>query len=48
MNGSTIVVARREGNSMARYWLTGSIDLGQTGIQKLDGNVYRVTGNSLH
>jgi hypothetical protein len=48
VNGSTIVVARREGNSMARYWLTGSIDLGQTGIQKLDGNVYRVTGNSLH
>lgn len=43
-----IVVARREGNSMARYWLTGSIDLSQTGIQKLDGNVYRVTGNSLH
>ena len=48
VDGNTIVVARREGNSMARYWLTGSIDLGQTGIQKLDGNVYRVVGNSLH
>lgn len=48
VNGSAIVIARREGNSMARYWLTGPIDLGQTGIQKLDGNVYRVTGNSLH
>ncbi|HEX6613523.1 MAG TPA: hypothetical protein VF022_06655, partial [Rhodanobacteraceae bacterium] len=48
VDGDAIVVARREGNSMARYWLNGSIDLGQTGIQKLDGNVYRVTGNSLH
>lgn len=48
VDGDAIVVARREGNSMARYWLSGSIDLGQTGIQKLDVNVYRVTGNSLH
>ncbi|HEX7130696.1 MAG TPA: hypothetical protein VF217_11625 [Rhodanobacteraceae bacterium] len=48
VDGEAIVVARREGNSMARYWLSGSIDLGQTGLQKLDGNVYRVTGNSLH
>jgi hypothetical protein len=48
VDGSAIVVARREGNSMGRYWLTGSIDLGQTGIQKVDGNVYRVTGSSLH
>lgn len=48
VDGGSIIVARREGNSMARYWLSGSIDLGQTGIQKLDGNVYRVTGNNLH
>ncbi|MGN6313688.1 MAG: hypothetical protein ACTHMO_08010 [Rhodanobacteraceae bacterium] len=48
VDGSSIIVARREGNSMARYWLSGSIDLGQTGIQKMDGNVYRVIGNNLH
>jgi hypothetical protein len=48
VDGDAIVVARREGNSMARYWLSGSIDLGQTGIQKVDANVYRVIGNGLH
>ena len=48
VDSGAIVVARREGNSMARYWFSGSIDLGQTGIQKLDGNVYRVIGSSLH
>ena len=48
VDGGAIVVARREGNSMARYWLDGSIDLGQSGVQKVDANVYRVTGNNLH
>lgn len=48
VDGGAIVVARREGNSMARYWLDGSIDLGQSGLQKVDANVYRVIGNSLH
>ncbi|HET6913904.1 MAG TPA: hypothetical protein VFH71_11275 [Rhodanobacteraceae bacterium] len=48
VDGGCIIVARREGNSMARYWLDGSIDLGQSGLQKVDGNVYRVIGNSLH
>src|SRR5690348_15972880 len=48
VDGGAIIVARREGNSMARYWLDGSIDLGQSGLQKVDANVYRVTGNSLH
>jgi hypothetical protein len=48
VDGDAIIVARREGNSMARYWFSGSIDLGQTGIQKLDGDTYRVAGNSLH
>lgn len=48
VDGGAIIVARREGNSMARYWLSGSIDLEQTGIQKVDGNVYRVIGNNLH
>lgn len=48
VDSGCIIVARREGNSMARYWLDGSIDLGQSGLQKVDGNVYRVIGNSLH
>jgi hypothetical protein len=48
VDGGAIIVARREGNSMARYWLDGSIDLGQSGLQKVDANVYRVTGDSLH
>lgn len=48
VDDSTIVVARREGNSMTRYWLDGSINLGQNGLQKVSANVYRVTGNNLH
>lgn len=48
VDGGSVIVARREGNSMGRYWFNGSIDLGQTGIQKLDGNVYRVIGSNLH
>lgn len=47
-DGNTILVVRREGNSMNRYWLNDSIDLGQSGLQKIDTNVYRVNGNNLH
>lgn len=39
-----VVMVRREGNDMARYWLKGRIDLGQGGLQKVDGNVYEVIG----
>jgi len=42
------VVIRREGNAMARYWLAGSIDLGQTGLQQTDTHIYQVVGNNLH
>lgn len=38
------MVVRREGNDMARYWLKGRIDLGQGGLQKIDGNIYEVIG----
>ena len=48
VDGNTVLVVRREGNSMARYWLEGSIDLSQRGLQKTDANIYRVTGNNLH
>jgi hypothetical protein len=45
VDGSIVLVARREGNLMARYWLDGSIDLGQTGVQKVAANLYQVTGS---
>ncbi|MEO7148629.1 MAG: hypothetical protein ABIY40_01605 [Rhodanobacteraceae bacterium] len=48
LDGNAVVVVRRERNSMARYWLDGSIDLGQTGLQRTDTNIYQVVGNNLH
>lgn len=48
LDGNTILVVRREGNSMERYWLDGPIDLEQTGIRPDGANIYQVTGNRLH
>ena len=45
VDGNTILVVRREGNQMARYWLDGPIDLGQAGVRKIGGNLYQVTGS---
>jgi len=45
IDGKTILVVRREGNLMTRYWLEGSIDLGQAGVRKTDQNLYEVTGS---
>ncbi len=45
IDGKTILVVRREGNLMTRYWLEGSIDLGQPGVRKTDQNLYEVTGS---
>ena len=45
VDGNVVLVARREGNLMARYWLDGSLDLGQAGVLKVDQNVYQVTGS---
>jgi len=45
VDGSSILVVRREGNQMARYWLDGSIDLGQAGVRKIGGDLYQVTGS---
>jgi len=44
VDGNAILVARREGNTMTRYWLDGSVDLGQSGLQRVDANLYQVTG----
>lgn len=45
-NGVAIVV-RREGASLARYWLEGTIDLSQSGLQKLGANKYKVISDTL-
>ncbi|HJU07045.1 MAG TPA: hypothetical protein VJ727_00995 [Rhodanobacteraceae bacterium] len=45
IDGKTILVVRREGNLMTRYWLEGSIDLDQSGVRKTDQNLYEVTGS---
>jgi len=41
------VVVRREGASLARYWLEGSLDLGQSGLLKDGANKYKVTSDTL-
>jgi hypothetical protein len=40
------VVVRREGAALSRFWLTGTLDLGQTGLQK-DGNKYKVISDTI-
>jgi outer membrane biosynthesis protein TonB len=40
------VVVRREGAKLARFWLVGTLDLGQTGLSK-DGNKYKVISDTL-
>lgn len=45
-NGAAVVV-RRERPSMLRFWLEGSLDLNQPGIDFESGNKYRVTGVSI-
>ncbi len=41
------IVTRRVGNEIMRYWLDGEINLGQTGMQKLSGNAYRVQTDTI-
>jgi hypothetical protein len=41
------VVVRREGPTLARYWLEGSLDLGQPGLQKDGANKYKVISDTL-
>ncbi|HSM99714.1 MAG TPA: hypothetical protein VLS52_01760 [Rudaea sp.] len=44
--GAALVV-RRVGGQLARYWLVGSIDLGQIGLKKQGGNAYRVLSDTI-
>jgi hypothetical protein len=43
----TAVVVRREGQSLTRYWLEGTLDLGQSGLQKDGANKYKVVSDTL-
>ncbi|MHB8446376.1 MAG: hypothetical protein ACYC9P_00380 [Rudaea sp.] len=44
--GAALVV-RRSGTTLARYWLVGSLDLGQIGLQKQAGNAYKVLSDTI-
>ncbi len=44
--GAALVV-RRVGGQLARFWLTGSLDLGQIGLQSQGGNVYKVLSDTI-
>ncbi len=41
------VVVRREGQSLTRYWLEGSLDLGQSGLLKDGANKYKVVSDTV-
>jgi outer membrane biosynthesis protein TonB len=41
------VVVRREGAALSRFWLTGTLDLGQTGLQKDGANKYKVISDTI-
>jgi hypothetical protein len=45
-HGAALVV-RRVGGQLARYWLVGSLDLGQIGVQSQGGNVYKVLSDTI-
>ncbi|MBS0570146.1 MAG: hypothetical protein JSS28_06035 [Proteobacteria bacterium] len=41
------LVVRRAGGQFARYWLVGSLDLGQIGLQNQGGNAYKVLSDTI-
>lgn len=41
------VVVRREGPALTRFWLDGSLDLGQSGLQKDGANKYKVISDTV-
>ncbi len=44
---SAAVVTRRVGLDLLRYWLDGDLNLGQTGINKQSGSVYRIMTDTI-
>lgn len=47
VDGDSVLVVRRIGRDLARSWLVGSIDLGQTGIQVDGPNRYKVLSDTV-
>jgi outer membrane biosynthesis protein TonB len=41
------VVVRREGAKLTRFWLDGTLDLGQSGLQKDGANKYKVISDTI-
>ncbi|MGH8040731.1 MAG: hypothetical protein ACREPN_01665 [Rudaea sp.] len=41
------IIVRRTGSALARYWLDGTLDLGQIGLQSQGGNTYRVLSDTV-
>ncbi|MDE2256319.1 MAG: hypothetical protein KGK05_00975 [Xanthomonadaceae bacterium] len=41
------LVVRRAGGQLARFWLVGTLDLGQIGLQKQGGNAYKVLSDTI-
>ena len=45
-NGAALIV-RRSGTTLARYWLVGTLDLGQIGLRKQGGSAYKVLSDTI-
>lgn len=41
------LVVRRAGGQLARFWLVGTLDLGQIGLQKQGGGAYKVLSDTI-
>lgn len=44
---TSAIVVRLSGTGFLRYWLDGDVNLGQTGLQKQSGNVYKVISDTI-
>lgn len=47
VSGTAVAVVRRSGSDLVRYWLVGSLDLQQPGLQADGTNKYKVLGDTL-
>lgn len=47
VNGSAVAVVRRSGSDLLRYWLVGSLDLQQAGLQADGASKYRVVADTV-
>ncbi len=47
ISGNTVAVVRRSGGDLVRFWLVGSLDLQQPGLQADGANKYKVLADTL-